>query len=396
MSEIIEMRIEKLVYGGDGLGRVDGRAVFVPGTAPGDLVRVRVVEQKKSFLRAEVLDVVEPGPSRRTPPCPLAGECGGCQFQHVDYTAQIAAKGEFVRDALARIGRIDFAGDIPVHADAEHELGYRVRATAHVVRTRDRVLFGFFAPRSHRVVDVESCPLLVPELDAAWHRARDSRERLHRVETLDLAVGDVGAAADPPVAAVGGSDLETEVEGVRYRFAPGSFFQANRPLLGALVRAATDGNEGAAPAPDAVALDLFAGVGLFAIPLARRFGRVVAVESDGRATAFARANADANGIANLEIAVEPVESWLARGAVAAGEVDLALLDPPRTGLGLEGARLLAALAPRRIVYVSCDPSTLARDLRVLVDAGYELRSVEAFDLFPQTFHVETVARLDLT
>ncbi len=391
MSEIIEMRIEKLVYGGDGLGRVEGRAVFVPGTSPGDLVRARVVERKKSFLRAEVLDVLEPGPARRTPPCPLAGECGGCQFQHVDYGAQIAAKGEFVRDALARIGRIDFAGDIPVHADAEHELSYRVRATAHVVKTRDRVLFGFFAPRSHRVVDVESCPLLVPELDAAWHRARSSREKLHRVETLDLAVGDAGAAADPPVAAVGGSDLETEVAGVRYRFAPGTFFQANRPLLGSLVRVATDGDEEGG----ALALDLFAGVGLFAIPLARRFGRVVAVESDGRAAAFARANADANGVANMRVVAEPVESWLAGRPVAEGEVDLALLDPPRTGLGLEGARLLAGLAPRRIVYVSCDPSTLARDLRVLVDAGYGLRSVDAFDLFPQTFHVETVARLDL-
>jgi 23S rRNA (uracil1939-C5)-methyltransferase len=161
-------------------------------------------------------------------------------------------------------------------------------------------------------------------------------------------------------------------------------------LLGALVGGATAGEE-----RGRLALDLFAGVGLFAIPLARRFDRVVAVEADAHAAAFARANARANDADAVDVVIEHVEHYLAREPVAPGSVDYVLLDPPRAGLGVEAALALARLAPRRVVYVSCDPSTLARDLRALVDAGYALESVEAYDLFPQTFHVETVARLAL-
>jgi 23S rRNA (uracil1939-C5)-methyltransferase len=209
---------------------------------------------------------------------------------------------------------------------------------------------------------------------------------LHRVAELSLAAGDAGTAADPPVAAVGGADLTAEVEGARYRFSAASFFQANRYLLGALVRGATAGDE-----RGALALDLFAGVGLFAVPLARRFARVVAVESDERAAALAARNARENDAPNVEVVAEAVDTWLARAD--AGAVDLALLDPPRAGLGADLVRRLARLAPREIVYVSCDPTTLARDLRAMLDEGYELGSVAAYDLFPQTYHVETVARL---
>jgi 23S rRNA (uracil1939-C5)-methyltransferase len=390
MDETLEVRIEKLVYGGDGLGRVDGRADFVAGGAPGDLVRARVVESKKGFARAEIVEVVEPGPSRRVAPGPGYGRCGGWQIPHVDYAAQTEAKRTFVRDSLERIGRLTLPGEVHMHADPEHEFGYRVRATAHLAATREGVLFGFFGARSHRVVDVESCPLLVPDLDDAWRRARAERDRLHRVRSLDLAAGDDRVATDPPVAAVGGSELETEVNGARYRFSPSVFFQANRHMLGALVGGATAGEE-----RGRLALDLFAGVGLFAIPLARRFERVVAVEADAHAAAFARANARANDADAVDVVIEHVEHYLAREPVAPGSVDCVLLDPPRAGLGVEAALALARLAPRRVVYVSCDPSTLARDLRALVDAGYALESVEAYDLFPQTFHVETVARLAL-
>ena len=390
MTETLEVRIEKLVYGGDGLGRVEGRAVFVSGTAPGDLVRARVVEQKKGFARAELVEIVEPGPSRREAPCPVYGRCGGCQLQHVDYATQVEAKTAFVRETLERIGRLTLPGEVRMHADPSHEFGYRVRATAHLAATREGVIFGFFGARSHRIVDVESCPLLVPDLDAAWRRARAERGGLHRVKTLDLAAGDSQVATDPPIAAVGGAELETEIEGVRYRFSPSVFFQTNRHLLGALVRGATEGEE-----TGGLALDLFAGVGLFAIPLARRFERVVAVEGDSRAAAFTRANARANDASAVDVVVEPVEHWLEREPVEPGSIDHALLDPPRAGLGLDATRALARLAPRRVVYVSCDPSTLARDLRVLVDAGYTLESVDAYDLFPQTYHVETIAKLGI-
>src|SRR5262249_38321969 len=146
MDETLEVRIEKLVYGGDGLGRVEGCAVFVAGTAPGDLVRARVVERKKSFARAELVEVLEAGAPA---PCPVYGRCGGCQLQHVDYAAQTEAKRAFVRETLERIGRLTLPGEVRMHADPAHEFGYRVRATAHLAATRDRVLFGFFGARSH-------------------------------------------------------------------------------------------------------------------------------------------------------------------------------------------------------------------------------------------------------
>ena len=367
MAETIEVRIEKLVYGGDGFGRVDGQAVFVAGTAPGDLVRARVVERKKGFLRAEPVELLEPGPGRREPPCPLADRCGGCQLQHVDYATQVAAKGEFVREALVRIGRFDVQEPVRVHALPEHELGYRVRATAHTARTREGRLFGFYGPRSHRIVDVPSCPLFVPELDAEWQRVR-AEEPPRGATEVEVSAGD-----------------EATLDGVRYQYGPGAFFQVNRHMLGALVQGAIGDDPGGR-----LAVDLYAGVGLFTIPLARRFERVVAVEGNRRAAEYARRNAEENGAANVDVVVEPVERWLSRAAPGA---DLALLDPPRTGLGPGGAEALARLAPLRIVYVSCDPATLARDLSALVDAGYELDSVEAYDLFPQTFHVEAIARL---
>ena len=368
MDETVEVVIEKLVYGGDGFGRIDGQAVFVPGTAPGDVVRARVVERKKGFLRAEPVELVTPGPGRREPPCPLVGRCGGCQLQHVDYATQAAAKGEFVREALVRIGRLDLPGPIHVHADAEHELGYRVRATAHVARTRGGPLFGFYEARTHRIVDVPSCPLFVPELDAEWQRAREPGAMPGGTTEVEISAGD-----------------EVTIAGIRYRFGAGTFFQVNRFMLDALVDGAIGGEPGGG-----LALDLYAGVGLFAIPLARRFERVVAVEGNRRAADYARANAKMNGARNVQVVVEPVERWLDR---AEGTADLVVLDPPRTGLGREGAAALARLAPGRIVYVSCDPATLARDARVLVDAGYVLEKVEAYDLFPQTYHVEAIMKL---
>lgn len=368
MQDTIEVHIEKLVYGGDGFGRVDGQAVFVPGTAPGDIVRARVVERKKGFIRAEPVELLEAGPGRREPPCPLFGACGGCQLQHVDYATQVAAKGEFVRETLTRIGRLEMPGPVLVHAAPDHELGYRTRATAHVARARQGRLFGFYESRSHRIVDVPSCPLFVPELDAEWQRAREPGGMPRGVTEVEIAAGD-----------------ETTVGGVRYRFGAGTFFQVNRFMLDALVEGAIGREPGGR-----LALDLYAGVGLFAIPLARRFERVVAVEGNQRAADYARRNARENGAPNVEVVVEPVERWLAGAAEGA---DLAVLDPPRTGLGRDGAAALARLAPSRIVYVSCDPATLARDARVIVDAGYTIESVEAYDLFPQTYHVEAIAKL---
>lgn len=412
----IDVRIEKIVYGGDGLGRADGQAVFVPFTAPGDMARVRVVERKKGFLRAELVEILEPGPGRREAPCPYFGPCGGCQLQHLTYEAQREAKIGFVSEALRRTGRIDWPHPISLRAAPDHEFGYRTRATGHIeagaaareggatfesgatseagampeAGAAEPTRFGFYAHKSHRVVDIESCPLLVPELDAAWRAVRAEPSALARARDVELAAGDRAVAAHPPVAGVGGRDLEAIVLGRAYRFGPRAFFQVNRFMLEALVLAAVGGEAGEETVENAI--DLYSGVGLFTIPLAERARRVVAVEADAGAVAYARENCAAAGATGVEFRAEPVERWLER---ARGPVDLALLDPPRGGLGVDASRALARLRPGRIVYVSCDPNTLARDLRAMLDAGYELESVEALDLFPQTYHVETVARLRL-
>lgn len=387
MDEIIEVRIEKVIFGGDGLGRLDGLTVFVPATVPGDLVRARVVERKKAYVRARVVDVLSAGADRREPPCPYVARCGGCQLQHVSYPAQLAIKAGFVGEALERIGHIQWPFEIPVLAALEHEWGYRTRTTAHIQHSRHGTQFGFFEPKSHRVVDIASCPLLVPELDAAWRAARSHRADLNRLSSLELAAGDAAAAADPPVAAVGGRDLQVNVHGFAYTFAPGLFFQVNRSMVGPLVEHAL-----ASARPGGFALDLFAGVGLFTIPLATRFDRVVAVESNPSAVAYARANAKANGVDGIECHVASVDAFL-DAFQEQTRIDFVLLDPPRVGIGMATARRLSQLGAEQITYVSCDPGTLARDLKVLVEHGYRLESVEAVDLFPQTFHVETIATL---
>jgi 23S rRNA (uracil1939-C5)-methyltransferase len=399
MADELTVRIEKLVYGGNGLARVEGQTVFVPFSAPGDLARVRVVERKKGFLRAELLQVLEPGPGRRRAPCPYYGPCGGCQLQHLTYGAQLEAKAGFVREALNRIGKIDWPNEVPVAAAPERELGYRLRVTAHVAGPPGRRAFGYFAAQSHEVVDIAACPLLVPELNDAWAAARAAAEELAtarrpgrrgpvaNVVDVELAAGDGTASVAPPVAGLRSDAVSIDVLGATYRFGPESFFQVNRAMLPELVARATMGDGGS------LAVDLYSGVGLFTVPLARAFGRVVAVEVDGASADYAAANARANGVSNAELVTAPVERWLRRPSVRPGDVDLALLDPPRGGLGPAAAGDLARLGPRRIAYVSCDPTTLARDLRVLLDAGYALESVEALDLFPQTFHVESIARL---
>lgn len=389
MSETIEIRIEKVVYGGHGLGRVDGQAVFVPFTAPGDLVTARITERKKGFLRAEVVELIESGPDRRDAPCVYFGRCGGCQLQHLTYEAQLKAKAEFVRDALQRIGRIPISDDVVVHGLPEHEFGYRIRATAHVVEMEVGTLFGFFSEKSHTVIDIARCPLLVPELDAAWIAAHAARDQVSRSRTVELAAGDGTVASIPPVPGVGRGPVATTIGGVKYAYGPGEFFQVNRPLVEALVEATT------AAFTDAggIAVELYSGVGLLTIPLSRRFAKVIAVESSRESVGFAHSNARANDATNIELIGAPVERWLRSPSIGPGVASLAVIDPPRSGLGIQSTRDLVRLSPRAIIYVSCDPTTLARDLRVLIDGGYRLDQLEAFDLFPQTFHVETVATL---
>jgi len=369
-GDVAEVTIEKLVFGGDGLARTGAQVVFVPFAAPGDVLRIRVTEVGRGFARGAIVEIVQPGPSRRDPRCRHFGVCGGCTLQHVGYAAQVEAKAEFVRESLRRLGGIDWSGAIPVRTGAEY--GYRARAELQARRGH----LGWFRAGTHEIVDVTECPVLVPEAEALLAGLREERPR----HAVHIAVGDDGVATADPRATV-----HRRVAGLDFEVAPDAFFQGNRVLADALVEDATAGASGAC------AIDLYAGAGLFSLALARRFTRVVSVEGRRAASAQAAANAQRNGIANVEFAQQPVEEWLA--AHTGSRPDLVLLDPPRAGADARATRLIAALGASAITYVSCDPATLARDLRAFGAAGYRLESVVALDMFPQTHHVETVAKL---
>ena len=379
-GQTLEVTAERLAFGGFAVARHEGLVLFVPFGAPGDRLRVEVTEVDRKFARARVLEVLTPSPHRRAPRCRHFGDCGGCHFQHVDYATQLASKQEFVRDALLRTGGLPWPGPVVVHHAAEW--GYRARTQLKVHHEQ----VGFHAAFSNRVVEVQECPVLAPALEQslpALRAAMAARPRGERVHQLEGACGDDGAAWAPELPGLRKDLVEHRVLGFRYFVEPESFFQGNRLLVEQLVRGATAGLAGD------LAFDLYAGVGLFSLPLARGFRRVIAVEDERRAATLGRVNTKQNGCDNVSYFRQTTESFLAANRE---RPDLVLIDPPRLGCKPAIPALLRLRAPQ-FVYVSCDPNTLARDLKELCAGGYAVESVEGYDMFPQTYHVECVARL---
>jgi 23S rRNA (uracil1939-C5)-methyltransferase len=390
VGDTIDLTTERLAFGGDAIARHDGLAVFVRYAAPGERLRVRITERKKNFARGVIDRILEPSPSRREPLCQYFGDCGGCQLQHISYDAQLESKIGFVRDALERIGRIDWPHEIKIRHAAE--FGYRSRAQVKVDRRAGRV--GFNRAASNAVCDVTSCPILVPELDEAlrslWralgHEPGEDQSLPNRLQ-IEMAAGESGVSFEPSLGGLPAGALQRTVQGAVYNFSASTFFQGNPSLLDELVEVAVGETSGD------LAIDLYAGVGLFTIQLARRFSRVIGVEADTAAANFALENISTNHLTNIEFHNSKTESWLKSFVEAkAPPPDLVLMDPPRSGAA-EAITHIVGVKPSRITYVSCDPTTLARDLRTLLDSGYELTRITAIDLFPQTFHVETVAAL---
>jgi 23S rRNA (uracil1939-C5)-methyltransferase len=411
--------IDRLAAGGDGVGRIGAKVAFVPRTAPGDKVEVEICEQRRTWCRARVLRLVEPGPDRATPPCPSFGVCGGCDWQHLTYPAQLAAKRSIVEDALRRIGRLDPPTVAPT-LPSPLELGYRHRARLHTARLAGAAAFGFFRPGSHSVVPLETCPVLHPALnevlailaetgrhfpaafalcpevriDTGWDGAA-VRLLLRAGRGEPAALPGAAAQAMREAAAVRGIRLLLgEPGGEPLALGPGpdalvttgeTFTQVNlrqNAALVALVIAV------AAPAAGEEVLDLCCGLGNLALPAAARGGRVTGVDLDERAVLQARENARRLGRAATFVRDDAVAA--VRALAAAGRrFPLVLLNPPRTG-AREAVAAIPALCPSRIVVVSCDPATLARDAAALAGAGYLLDSARPVDLFPQTAHVETV------
>lgn len=357
--------------GGEGLGRMaDGKVVFVAGVLPGERVRVRIVRPGRDYSKARLLEVLDPSPHRVRPACPLAGACGGCDWMHIAPSAQVGLKRAIVEEALRRSGRID-AGGIPMETVSGRPMTYRNRVQIH----RDAAgRFGFLGKASHRFVAVDSCPVCVPALDGLLRAPFPGNRQRFTAFSDGAWTADEERDAD--------RDLAVILRGRRIVFNVRCFFQSNLSLLEEFIAAATDGLSGDA------AWDLFSGVGLFGAFLSGRFRTVVCVESSRTSLEFARRNVE--GAAHE---FHPVEAGAWAQGRAGRAADAVVVDPPRTGLPAPVREALARLAPRDLVYASCDPVTFGRDAGDLVSRGFRLESVRLFDFFPQTSHVETVARL---
>jgi 23S rRNA (uracil1939-C5)-methyltransferase len=383
--EEIEVEVEKLVAGGEGLARFEGVPVFVPRSAPGDRLRVRIVERRPDYGRAEIVEILAPGPGRRPDPVPALSEWGGCDLQHIDDRLQPQLKALAVRETLERLGGV--AMPPKVELITGDPWGYRLRTQLHTGRDeRGQVQVGYHARGSNDLIPAAECPLLVPELEALLKVLPRllGDDPPHR---LDLAAGDGGAVTvSPVVPELPHGEVTLAIGDFGYSYDARCFFQAHRGLLPRLVEAAVGDREGED------AYDLYCGVGLFALPLARRYRKVVAVEADRIAARFARNNARRNRLANVEVVASALESWV--GALPQG-ADRVLVDPPRAGLSSRVRAAILERLPRHLTYVSCHAATLARDLRHLTRA-YTLESLTMIDMFPQTGHMETVTQLVLT
>ena len=418
----IDVSIDSLAYGGSGVARHDGRVLFVPGVVPDEKLRVRVTADHGSYAEAEVVEILSRGAARVDPPCPIVKDCGGCPWQHVEYASQLQAKQNAVVEALHRIGGLAEVPIEPIVASPD-TFGYRNRLSLRF----DDGRIGFYQSRTNRLVPVPDCLLAEDDVRRALpvvERFLTSlTTRVMRVEIasrgllpgVSVAVQSAGRLrhGDTLAAHAIVEDRKSGVGGLvmhgrgwkrswgdprrRFEVAPGvvvdfpgtSFGQvnsrANLDLVRMVVARATE-------IPPAHLVELYAGAGNFSFAVAQRSGRVLAVDEDESAVEAGRAAAKAAGLRNLRFAAARAEVWL---AAARGPVDVLLVDPPRSGLAT-AAGAAAGLGAPRVVYVSCNPSTLARDLRGFVEAGYRVASVAPIDLFPQTFHVETVCTLELT
>ncbi len=443
------LTIEKLIYGGDGLARMSadekgrGKAVFVPFVLPGEQIEASITEQKAGFARAHADRIVEASSSRVEPRCAYFGRCGGCQYQHTTYEQQLDIKKQILRETLHRTAKVELKDEIQIHPSPPWN--YRNRSRFQI-RTTPEFAIGYFKFASHEVLPVEECPISSPLINRGlavlWQIGKQGKVPSGIVEVEFFANGDdsqllieiwcdanarraairgfaeelrgvspeiIGVVCFRPDEAsrssvprhqkfltIGEDHLLYKTEIATLRVGAGSFFQTNRHLIDELVNIVTQSQSGN------LALDLYAGVGLFSTAL-RDMRHTVSVEMSQTSSADLAYNLISNG----EAVQASTEQYLARadhsGRVGKGAVlpntsykpDLAVIDPPRSGLGERVARLLANLGAPRVHYVSCDPATLARDLVILLAAGYRVEQIHLVDLFPQTFHLETVVLLSL-
>jgi len=448
VKDTVTLEITDLNHDGDGTGRHGGLAVFVPGAIPGDRVRATITAQKPSFARASLEEILVPSPDRVVPPCPVYTRCGGCQLQHMDYRAQLLVKQRLVAAALRRVGGLDDVAVRPT-IGATDPWHYRNKAQFPIgaaTGARGHVAGGLYARGTHEIIDFDDCLIQHPVNNAILAAAKDLIARYgippydertgtgvvrHVLARVSSGTGQAMAvlvtngpglpharelardlmATVPAVKSVqqninpqrtnvilgettrlvAGEPYITDTIGeLRFRISPRSFFQVNPAQTVRLYQQALAYAE---LQPGDTVLDAFCGTGTITLFLARHAGRAIGIEEVPEAVADARANAALNHIENVEFVTGKVEEELPRLAASGLRPDVIVLDPPRAGVDRRALEAMAAMGPRRLVYISCHPATLARDLAVLATAGYRTAEVQPVDMFPHTRHIEAVALL---
>ncbi len=431
----MQLNIEKLVYGGDGLARLPadehgpGKAVFVPFVLDGERIEALLVEQKRGFARGQAETILQASPQRVEPTCPYFRRCGGCHYQHTSYEHQLEIKAAILKENLRRIAKVELKTIITIHPSPPWNYRNRTRLK---VRGAPEFAVGYYRFSSHELLPVEECPVSSPLINRAiasfWKmgRAHNVPDGIHEIEffanaddtqllieaacepgtpstpvrewadalpsTLPeiagIAVfearssGRSGAADLKLMATSGVRELGYKTDAVSYRVSAGAFFQVNRHLINELVKIATEGYSGN------TALDLYAGVGLFSTILSRGFAQVIAVESSQTSHADLLYNSPSN-----VKAIRATTADFLGSAPGKLRPELVVLDPPRSGLGESVVKSVVGLGAHRMTYISCDPATASRDLAGLLSAGYRIEQVHLVDLFPQTYHLESVFHL---
>ncbi len=393
----VEIDVEKWVYGGDALARREGRVILTPFLLPGEKARVATAPHKGGLLTGKLVELIRPAPERVEAPCPYFGTCGGCQYQEAQYEYQLARKVEILREVFRRLGKMEAPEQIEtISGDPWH---YRNRTQLHLQGRR----IGYLAAGSHELVPITHCPISSPRLNeaiGALVEMSGDRRFPNFLRSVELFTNETEVQVnvldtERPVArtffewceellpGATARALDYRAAGEIFRVSHKSFFQVNRYLVDRLVEAAVPREGGES------ALDLYAGVGLFSLPLAQRFRKVTAVEGSPTAARDLEFNASR---AMMKVDVEQVQTdmYLERLTTVP---EFVLADPPRAGLGKSVTRQLLRLKPERLTIVACDPATLARDLAMMIGGGYVLRRVTLVDLFPQTYHLETIAEM---
>lgn len=415
----MEIEIERLAFGGAGIGRLGGKVVFVKGGLPGEVLQVNITKEKKGYAEAQIHKILKPSLERINPPCPVFSRCGGCQWQHLKYSSQLRAKENILRETLERIGGLKGIEVEPI-VSSPKEYGYRNRVTLSTWLENGNCKIGYYEERSHERVAIERCPVAADKINEAVFNFSESLTSVNgshqALETVYISsdentahvtlvqssqespekrgslVGRLIRSAGmegAPILEEDENEFELTLSGLKFRSTPSVFVQANDEINERLIEAVVNWSEFSGGEK---VLDLYSGIGNFSLHLAKTAKEVVGVEINKKAVRLARKSAKMNSINNVFFKALPCELFIEQSLKRGDKFDLVVLDPPR-----EGAKTilnkLAELAPEKIIYVSCDPPTLARDLKKLTELGYRILKILPFDMFPQTYHIESAALL---